>query len=415
MFIRNFVAFFTSLRLTVVLLAFAILLVFLGTLAQVDEGLYGAQAHYFKQWLVVGVNVFGKKAPLVLPGGYLLGTLLLVNLVAGHIYRFRFSRQKLGIHLAHAGIVLLLVGQLATDMLARETEMRFTEGEKRNYSESSRDYELVFASGGRVTAVAAKLLQAGQEFQINSLPFRFRVDRFYPNSSPTFRAPMMSHGPAFSTNGLANDFDFAEQPEVKSMDDKNIPTVFLTLSGPGGTLGSWVVSGWGADISSLQSIQGFYANQIGQMMARQIVDRLTTPQSFTCNGHAFSVVLRPARERHDFYLTLLKATHTVYPGTDIPKDFRSRVRIDNPATGEKREVEISMNHPLRYGGYTFYQYQMTAGQMAERAGVASSSVLSVVRNPSWLTPYFGCGLVAVGLVIQFLSHLGKFINRRKHA
>ena len=53
---KKIVEFFTSLKLTVALLAFAIVLVFIGTLAQADEGLYGAQAHYFKQWLVIGVS-----------------------------------------------------------------------------------------------------------------------------------------------------------------------------------------------------------------------------------------------------------------------------------------------------------------------------------------------------------------------
>jgi cytochrome c biogenesis protein ResB len=112
-------------------------------------------------------------------------------------------------------------------------------------------------------------------------------------------------------------------------------------------------------------------------------------------------------------LTLLKATHTVYPGTDIPKDFRSLVRLDNAATGEKREVEISMNHPLRYGGYTYYQYQMGAGESAQMAGVTPFSVLQVVRNPSWLTPYIGCAMVGLGMVIQFMYHLIGFVSKRK--
>jgi len=38
-----------------------------------------------------------------------------------------------------------------------------------------------------------------------------------------------------------------------------------------------------------------------------------------------------------------------------------------------------------------------------------------VRNPSWLTPYIGCLLVAAGLVIQFMSHLVKFLSRRAPA
>jgi len=42
MFIKKIVGFFTSFRFTSVLLVFAIILVFVGTIAQVDEGLYGA-------------------------------------------------------------------------------------------------------------------------------------------------------------------------------------------------------------------------------------------------------------------------------------------------------------------------------------------------------------------------------------
>ena len=136
MLLKQIVDFFTSLKLTATLLAFAIMLVFIGTLAQADEGLYGAQAHYFKQWVVIGAHVFGHKIPLILPGGYLLGTLLLVNLVVTHIYRFQLTPKKIGIQIAHAGIIVLLVGQLATDMLAREMQMHFAEGETRNYSDS---------------------------------------------------------------------------------------------------------------------------------------------------------------------------------------------------------------------------------------------------------------------------------------
>ena len=54
MLIKKIASIFTSLKLTVTLLAFAIVLVFIGTLAQVDEGLYNAQSHYFRQWLVLG-------------------------------------------------------------------------------------------------------------------------------------------------------------------------------------------------------------------------------------------------------------------------------------------------------------------------------------------------------------------------
>ena len=87
------------------------------------------------------------------------------------------------------------------------------------------------------------------------------------------------------------------------------------------------------------------------------------------------------------------------------------MRIDNPQTGENREVEIYMNGPLRYGGLTFYQYQMDAGQATVQAGRVPSSTLQVVRNPSWLTPYVGCLLVGAGLIVQFTMHLVGFIAK----
>src|SRR6516162_989516 len=171
---KKFVQFFTSLKLTVVLLAFAIVLVFVGTLAQADEGLYGAQAHYFKQWVVIGAHLFGHKIPLILPGGYLIGTLLLVNLVTTHVYRFKFTLEKTGIQVAHAGIIVLLVGQLSTDLLSRELQVHFSEGESRSYSDSATDYELIFINGNEITAIPEKMLKAGENLKIPNLPFSIR-------------------------------------------------------------------------------------------------------------------------------------------------------------------------------------------------------------------------------------------------
>jgi len=413
MLIKKTVQFLTSLKLTVALLAFAIVLVFVGTLAQADEGLYGAQAHYFKQWIVIGANLFGYKIPLLLPGGYLIGVMLLVNLICAHIYRFRFTTDKLGIQLAHAGVIVLLIGQLSTDLLSHEMQMRFTEGETRSYSDSATDFELVFVSSNVVTSIPEKMLKPGNELRIESLPFTVRVKSHWHNSDLTFRAPMMQNAPPIASNGLALKFDFHYQPDVKTMDERNTPTAVIELIGPNGSFGTWVVSVYAGDAGVARQMQEGYSAQVGPEMAHQIVSELVKPQTLDINDKKFTFLMRPMQVRHPFSLTLLKATHTVYPGTDIPKDFRSRVRIDNAQTSERREVEISMNHPLRYGGYTYYQYQMSAGEVVERAGQTPYSVLSVVRNPSWLTPYIGCGMVGVGLIMQFLKHLVGFVSKRK--
>lgn len=417
MFVGSPIKIFTSLRLTVVLLAFAIVLVFIGTLAQVDEGLYNAQARYFRQWIVLGLDLFGRRVPLILPGGYLIGTLLFINLLAAHIYRFQFSVKKIGIQLAHAGVILLLAGQLTTDMFAHETQIHFFEQETKSYSDSPQYYELIFTTPAgsntdQIISIPASLLARGGVIQNASLPFTIRAQQFWKNSEPTFRAPMVQNGPPFATNGVALNFDFHAVPEAKEMDDKNVPTAVIELDGDGGPLGQWVVSDWTDDSAMIDGVRDEYSPMLGAQMTREIVGDLTRPQSVIAGGRKYTFELRPERTYFPFSLTLLKATHTVYEGTDIPKDFRSRVQLKNPQTGENREVEISMNHPLRYDGLTFYQYQMDAGQAAAEAGHTPSSVLQVVHNPSWLTPYIGCGMVAAGLIIQFMFHLVRFIAKK---
>jgi hypothetical protein len=50
--------------------------------------------------------------------------------------------NKAGIWIAHAGLILLLVGELVSGLVQRDYQMRLDEGETKNYSESSRLNEL---------------------------------------------------------------------------------------------------------------------------------------------------------------------------------------------------------------------------------------------------------------------------------
>ena len=172
---------FTSLRLTVVCLAFGILLVFLGTIAQVNEGLWQAQERWFKSFFIWVGHV------PVMPGGYLVGIVLVLNLLAAHIKRFQFTQKKIGINLTHAGIILLLVGQLATDLLSDESLISFREGETRAFTESHRDNELVFispAANGQdeVVSIPEQMLAGKGEIANGKLPFAVRVKESYVNS-----------------------------------------------------------------------------------------------------------------------------------------------------------------------------------------------------------------------------------------
>jgi hypothetical protein len=85
--------FFVSLRLTVTLLVLGMLLVFWATLAQVDLGVWGVQERFFHCFIVTE-RIPGTPLWAPFPGGYLIGTMLLLNLIAAHIDRFRFTFKK---------------------------------------------------------------------------------------------------------------------------------------------------------------------------------------------------------------------------------------------------------------------------------------------------------------------------------
>ena len=488
--------FFTSLRLTVACLAIGIVLVFLGTLAQVHEGLWQAQERWFKSFFIwTGPADGGWHIP-VMPGGYLVGIVLVLNLLAAHIKRFQFTKKKVGINLTHSGIILLLVGQLATDLFSDESLISFREGEARAYTESHRENELVFitdAANGQeqVVSVPEAMLVGKGEITDEKLPFSVRVKDYFVNSEVLSHDAIVKafgqltgalatvDGQYASADGLATQAEraresegratvwrealaavgekdaddivaaakrIAAQPdregrlreelkkrfqtemltrfttqggamryaaeriakketiaadslpsaasngsgkralivplaETKEMDKRNLPAATIELAQGGKSLGSWLVSPWLND------------------------------EDLDVAGAKWRTAMRWERTYLPYSVKLLKTTHEVYRGTEIPKNFQSRVRIENATKSENREVDIYMNSPLRYEGLTFYQYQMGKD---ERSAVGNST-LQVVKNPSWLTPYFGCAIVALGLVWQFMYHLIGFITKRRTA
>ncbi|MBL9128322.1 MAG: cytochrome c biogenesis protein ResB [Verrucomicrobiales bacterium] len=392
-----------SLRLTLALLFLSLILVFLGTMAQEPLGLYLAQDRFFQSAFVDHASmVAALKKTLqmihvylppstaadvtraayipVFPGGYLLGGFLLVNLLAAHFTRFHFTRKKAGIILVHAGIVLLLVGQLFTDVLSRESAMRLQEGETKSFSESDRRVELAVIDGSqpdrdRVVVVPDSLLQTGASLAPKELPFRLEIVRYYPNSIVTNREAVPDAPPV--TTGVGTRFAPVELPRVTTMESRDVPSAIVQVVGPKGPVGSFMVS-----------------------------EHVMRPQSFEFEGKKYDLALRLRRYYKDFSLTLLDFKHDKYRGTEIPKNFSSQVRLQNPKTGEDREVKIYMNTPLRYQGLTFYQASFVGDDV---------TILQVVRNPAWLTPYFACVIVGFGLLVQFGIHLFGFVRKQAAA
>ena len=390
--IKRIIRILSSVQLTVYLLFGAIVLIFFGTLDQVNIGIRGAQQKYFEHFFALwqypaewsgGEVLHWLHLPVL--GGYLIGPLLLINLIVAHFRYYPQGWNKAGIIAIHVGIILLLISQLLTNILQEESRMWIHEGETANYTESFHDDELVLidktdGEKDRVISIPVEQLRRRPSIQHARLPFRVEVKSFLVNANIFTEADAADLSSFPANRGLGQEMRLRASPARPTfkLDERNRTTAVIELVGTEGSLGTWMVS-----------------NLFGQNNLR--------PQRFNYADREFEIALRFQRNYLPYTVELLDFTHDRYPGTDIPKNFSSKVRIRNSETGEDRQTLIYMNHPLRYEGLTFFQASFTPDDL--------SSMFQVVRNPGWLIPYLSCGLVSAGLLFQFGWHLVLFLRR----
>jgi hypothetical protein len=380
--------FFSSIRLTVVLLACSMLLVFWGTLAQVNLGIHEVQHRFFESFVLIIPLIALEELSWIgfpFPGGYTLGGLLLINLICAHFRYYQPSRKKVGIILIHGGFLLLIVSGFLTSALQQETHMWLEEGEATRFLESTQDNELVFinkSSPGHDTLISIpeSLLKTGATFTHEALPFSVTVTHYYPNADIGLRSqnPTTQVNPA--THGAGAKMDIVVMPKPISYKDDvpNTATAYVTLSSDEGVIGTWLLS--------------------------NLMDERFPPQHVVIEGNTFEIALRFKRTYLPYSVELIDFTHDRYPGTQIPRNFSSQIKVIQDATQEVRPALISMNHPLRYEGLTFYQASFAKNDTA--------SMLLVVRNPSWQLPYIAVLIMGLGLVVHFFIQLKHFLKNR---
>jgi hypothetical protein len=397
-----------SLRVTVVLFALSIFLVFAGTLAQVDASIWTVVDKYFRSFYVwIPFQIFfprkwdvGGGVPF--PGGWLLGTLLLINLVAAHAVRFKLTWKRSGIFILHLGLIVIMLGELLTGLFAAEGSMLIYQGKSANYVMHPRESELAVAPAGKgetaeFTVVPMALLRKKDAvIKDDSLPFDVEVLQYMVNCRVCKQPSLPAEFVTLSYGNIPDAPEGTSNPATAGFGAKyfvgiNLPETGGVEQGKEDQAGAYV---------------RFRKKGTGQELGTYLVSVLLQdePQYVTVDGQKYDVRLRLKRTYKPYTMHLIEFRHDVYVGTDKPKNFSSRVRLTDPSTGEDREALISMNNPLRYGGETFYQQSFLQGDRA--------TILQVVKNPAWLLPYISCVMVALGMVIHFGLHLQSFLQRR---
>jgi len=364
--LRDLLLKLSSLKITVVCLLLLFILTFWGTIAQVEHGLYSSQLRYFNSFYFLALKF------IPFPGVQLVLWVLFVNLVAAFLTRMKFIWPKFGYLTAHVGVLLFFVAAFMGLHFSKESHLNLREGQASNVSSSYGDWELAVWEGKsqtrRVTAIDIRNLKPGDVLNFQSLGLSFTVKEFYKNAEAYMVQGQGSD--AYINNagiGMLKAVALDKEP------GKNMAGIILRGSGPKEILL------YGAEID---------------------------PTQIGANGKQYFMALRHRRYPLPITVKLLDFMMEKHPGTEVARSFKSRVEIEHD--GITREVLISMNEPLRFKNYTFYQASYQIDAMGREY-----STLAVVRNSGRLLPYIATFVVVFGLGLHFLTAAFKYQRKQK--
>lgn len=250
---RRLVEILASVKLTVVLLTLAMVLIFIGTIAQTKLGVWQAVDAYFRSWvamadpgLFVPMGDSGVRVPI--PGGLTIAGLMIVNLLAAHAIRFKATRKRVGVLVLHAGLIVLLAGEFVTGFLADEGLMSIDEGASSSFVEDIREAELAVIDPSdprhdRVITIPGWMLADAARSRATivdeRLPFEVRVDRWMANAEL-----LHAHGKTEATAGIGLKARAEGKPRVAGVEgsQSDSPAAYVTLLRGGAELGTWMVS-----------------------------------------------------------------------------------------------------------------------------------------------------------------------------
>jgi cytochrome c biogenesis protein ResB len=355
------------------------ILLFWGTVAQKNMGLYQAQEKFFSSWILwlgpLQTPWLSLDIQIPSPGGRSTMALITLGLIFKIFFASSFKKRSIGILITHLGSLMLLGGGVLTAYFSSEGSLVLDEGATSGIYQDYHLHELAVIDTrpqdvDQITSFSGHYLNQGAQLTSSSLPFKLEVLAFYPNVKIFQKTTPVKE----TEKGMAQRFEFKNSP-LDADDNKNRAGIQVLIS-------------------------GLDAEQDGEYL---LYEYMEVPQSLRIDGKPLFMGLRKKHYQLPFEIELLDFEKQVHPGTGMARSYKSDVHVVKD--GSKRKVTISMNKPLRTEGYTLYQASFS--QMEGR----ETSVLTVVQNVGRLFPYISSIIICIGILIHLVLQLPTLIRR----
>lgn len=390
--------FFASFGLATVVLIFLLLITFLGTLEQVEHGLFESVLKYFESWYITSVDMAcclramhlstsegAWNLPVLLPGGMTLMAVLTLNMILGGLVRIRKTGRTVGVIITHGSIVFMLLAGLVSLRFKKEGAVRLAEGQVADEFQSFHDVvieierlEPVSKDGKRKALVIPgsqfQDLAGGKArtFESKDLPFDLMVMNYEVNSAPKKAA-------GSSTSREVVDGYFLQTLKDELDQERNADGAYVKVTPKKG----------------------------GEAQKGILWRFAAAPYSVKVGDEVYGISLTRETYKLPFSVRLDDFQREVHPGTERARKFTSNI---TKITGEKEEKKIiTMNEPLRDEGYALFQ---SAFDVGERGGATvESSTLQVVNNPSDHWPLYAMLATMGGLLLHMAGQLVRFLRK----
>jgi hypothetical protein len=311
--------------------------------------------------------------------------------------RLKKDRRRVGILIAHLGIVALLAAGFVKFKYSIEGNIALTPrpylGMQPSFwprvaetdeVTSFTEWELVVHEGVPDGKVREHTIDKAEwddlapghqrKFTSDALPFDLAITRAFKN------ARVYPKGPMFEGDGPTIDGYTVKVAPTAKEGEINVPAVYVTFT---------------------EKITGRQTDAILWGMQNQ-------PLTLDAGGKPWIVDLRKQIFRLPFKVRLEKFTFEAHPGTLQAKVFLSDVtKIED---GEERALKITMNEPLRHEGWTLYQASYEPQYPQALPSDPHYSIFQVVKNPSDQWPKWSCYVIALGLLLHFGAKLLRHVK-----
>lgn len=374
----------SSINFGIFLLIQLMIVIFIGTLDQVELGIYNVQTYYFKSWIIVWRipfnNIFScifiPKMYLPLLGGSSLGSMLIINLFLAHLRYYRSGLKKINIILIHYGLIMLILSAFLTSISQEDSQIEISEGSFVNYSEYKYIDELVVISKinkiDTVFSIPDKISENNKILLLPRIDFFVRFENYNINTNLGLKSNRFKENFQVASQGMGLKLNLLIWPILLSNIDsypKNTSCYFSVITMDENFYGTW--------------------------LATNIIDQLLSPQLFQHDGKTYKITLRSKRSYSFYVIELIKCYYEYYPNTEIPKNFSSLINIISDKSIPPRQNLIYMNNPLRFENKIYYQSMLNEKKR--------NSTLQVVENFGKHLPYISTAIITFGLIGHSLS------------